>query len=119
MSLAAERTLTRSSPAFALGIAIASTTPRSVMTMSSSGTVNPGWPTKHLTRRMPNIARKRGAAGHQNSAARIFDSIQAQRTMSRFNRVFALMLLAGCRDPRAEANIAQAMTEVGTTLALM
>lgn len=23
---------------------------------------------------------------------------------------------AGCRDPRAEANIAQAMTEVGTTI---
>ena len=39
--------------------------------------------------------------------------------MSRFNRVFALMLLAGCRDPRAEANIAQAMTEVGSTLALI
>lgn len=39
--------------------------------------------------------------------------------MSRFNRVFAVMLLAGCRDPRAEANIAQAMTEVGTTLALI
>jgi hypothetical protein len=26
------------------------------------------------------------------------------------------VLLSGCRDPRAEANIAQAMTEVGTQL---
>lgn len=39
--------------------------------------------------------------------------------MSRFSRVLALILLAGCRDPRAEANIAQAMTEVGTTLTLV
>ena len=33
----------------------------------------------------------------------------------------ALLLVgvAGCRDPRAEANIAQAMTEVGTTLTLI
>jgi hypothetical protein len=30
-----------------------------------------------------------------------------------------LVLVAGCRDPRAEANIAQAMTEVGTTLTLI
>jgi hypothetical protein len=27
-----------------------------------------------------------------------------------------LAALAACRDPRAEANIAQAMTEVGTTI---
>jgi hypothetical protein len=27
--------------------------------------------------------------------------------------------LVGCRDPRAEANIAQAMMEVGTTLSTM
>lgn len=39
--------------------------------------------------------------------------------MSRLSRVFALILLAGCRDPRAEANIAQAMTEVGTTLTMV
>lgn len=33
----------------------------------------------------------------------------------------ALLLVGvtGCRDPRAEANIAQAMTEVGTTLTLI
>jgi hypothetical protein len=33
--------------------------------------------------------------------------------------VLCLIVLAGCRDPRAEANIAQAMTEVGTTLTLI
>ena len=31
----------------------------------------------------------------------------------------ALLLLSSCRDPRAEANIAQAMTEVGTTISQM
>jgi hypothetical protein len=31
----------------------------------------------------------------------------------------ALLFLSSCRDPRAEANIAQAMTEVGTTLSQM
>lgn len=30
-----------------------------------------------------------------------------------------LVVVTGCRDPRAEANIAQAMTEVGTTLTLI
>jgi hypothetical protein len=30
-----------------------------------------------------------------------------------------LLTLASCRDPRAEANIAQAMTEVGTTINAM
>lgn len=30
-----------------------------------------------------------------------------------------LLILASCRDPRAEANIAQAMTEVGTTINAM
>ena len=39
--------------------------------------------------------------------------------MSRLPRVFAVILLAGCRDLRAEANIAQAMTEVGTTLTMI
>ena len=39
--------------------------------------------------------------------------------MSRFVRVVLLVAVAGCRDPRAEANIAQAMTEVGTTLTLI
>lgn len=36
-------------------------------------------------------------------------------------RLIIALALAGtaCRDPRAEANIAQAMTEVGTTLSLM
>jgi hypothetical protein len=29
------------------------------------------------------------------------------------------LLLAGCRDPRAEANIAQAMIDVGTQLSAM
>jgi uncharacterized protein YcfL len=33
--------------------------------------------------------------------------------------VVAALLLVGCRDPRAEANIAQAMMEVGTTLSNM
>ena len=33
--------------------------------------------------------------------------------------VFLLVGIASCRDPRAEANIAQAMTEVGTTLTLI
>lgn len=28
----------------------------------------------------------------------------------------SLLVLSSCRDPRAEANIAQAMTEVGTTI---
>ena len=33
--------------------------------------------------------------------------------------VVTTALLSGCRDPRAEANIAQAMMEVGTTLSAM
>ena len=39
--------------------------------------------------------------------------------MRRLILPLALVAVAGCRDPRAEANIAQAMTEVGTTLALL
>ena len=39
--------------------------------------------------------------------------------MSRFLRALLVVALSGCRDPRAEANIAQAMTEVGTTLTLL
>jgi hypothetical protein len=31
----------------------------------------------------------------------------------------SIFFLAGCRDPRAEANIAQAMTDVGTQLSAM
>jgi hypothetical protein len=31
----------------------------------------------------------------------------------------AAVLLSGCRDPRAEANIAQAMIDVGTQLSAM
>jgi hypothetical protein len=30
-----------------------------------------------------------------------------------------LLLLASCRDPRAEANIAEAMTQVGTQMSAM
>lgn len=37
----------------------------------------------------------------------------------RTSALIACVLLAGCRDPRAEANIAQAMMEVGTTLSTM
>ena len=33
--------------------------------------------------------------------------------------VLVLLVFVSCRDPRAEANIAQAMTEVGTTLTLL
>ena len=33
--------------------------------------------------------------------------------------VLVLLAFVSCRDPRAEANIAQAMTEVGTTLTLL
>lgn len=32
---------------------------------------------------------------------------------------FLVLLLAGCRDPRAEANIAEAMTQVGVQLTAM
>lgn len=42
--------------------------------------------------------------------------------MQRTHRTLALLVvagLAGCRDPRAEANVAQAMTELGTTLTLI
>jgi hypothetical protein len=39
--------------------------------------------------------------------------------MPRPFRVLALLAFVSCRDPRAEANIAQAMTEVGTTLTLL
>ena len=40
--------------------------------------------------------------------------------MRRFFVLFTLVAAtASCRDPRAEANIAQAMTEVGTTIALL
>jgi len=31
----------------------------------------------------------------------------------------AAVAITSCRDPRAEANIAQAMTEVGTTISLL
>ena len=34
-------------------------------------------------------------------------------------RVAALLLLSSCRDPRAEANIAEAMTQVGTSISEM
>ena len=37
----------------------------------------------------------------------------------RTSALIACVLLAGCRDPRAEANIAQAMMEAGNTLAMM
>jgi hypothetical protein len=30
--------------------------------------------------------------------------------------IASVWMVSGCRDPRAEANIAQAMTEVGTTI---
>jgi hypothetical protein len=33
-----------------------------------------------------------------------------------FSLTLAALILSGCRDPRAEANIAQAMIDVGTTL---
>jgi hypothetical protein len=33
--------------------------------------------------------------------------------------VVLLIVLASCRDPRAEANIAQAMMDVGTTISTM
>jgi len=33
--------------------------------------------------------------------------------------VAALLLLSSCRDPRAEANIAEAMTQVGTSISEM
>ena len=33
--------------------------------------------------------------------------------------IVPLIVLASCRDPRAEANIAQAMMDVGTTLSTM
>ena len=40
--------------------------------------------------------------------------------MRRRRLILALALLGiACRDPRAEANIAQAMTEVGTTISLL
>ncbi len=39
--------------------------------------------------------------------------------MQRIIRVVPLLAVLSCRDPRAEANIAQAMTEVGTTMALL
>jgi hypothetical protein len=39
--------------------------------------------------------------------------------MRRFILVLAAASLVSCRDPRAEANIAQAMTEVGTTITLL
>lgn len=39
--------------------------------------------------------------------------------MPRLIRVLPLLAVLSCRDPRAEANIAQAMTEVGTTLSLV
>jgi len=31
----------------------------------------------------------------------------------------SILVLSSCRDPRAEANIAEAMTEVGTTISQM
>ena len=43
----------------------------------------------------------------------------SQRSMSRLLTFLFLCSVSSCRDPRAEANIAQAMTEVGTTLTLV
>ena len=39
--------------------------------------------------------------------------------MQRLLALAALGVLAGCRDPRAEANIAQAMVDVGTQITAM
>ena len=39
--------------------------------------------------------------------------------MARILAAVAALSLVSCRDPRAEANIAQAMTEVGTQLTVM
>ena len=39
--------------------------------------------------------------------------------MPRYVTVIAALVLTSCRDPRAEANIAQAMTDVGTQLSAM
>jgi hypothetical protein len=39
--------------------------------------------------------------------------------MKRGTFLIAAALLAGCRDPRAEANIAQAMIDVGTQITTM
>jgi hypothetical protein len=55
---------------------------------------------------------------HQIHASSIFGSPKPS-PMSRLIRVLPLLAVLSCRDPRAEANIAQAMTEVGTTLTLL
>jgi hypothetical protein len=39
--------------------------------------------------------------------------------MPRYFALVATLILISCRDPRAEANIAQAMTDVGTQLSAM
>lgn len=39
--------------------------------------------------------------------------------MRRALLVVSVVLIEGCRDPRAEANIAMAMMEVGTTISTM
>src|SRR5437762_9508203 len=40
-------------------------------------------------------------------------------TMRLFCVLFSTVLLASCRDPRAEANIAEAMVQVGTEISAM
>lgn len=37
----------------------------------------------------------------------------------KFALLLGTILIAGCRDPRAEANIAQAMIDVGTQITVM
>src|SRR5690348_5586437 len=64
------------------------------------------------------ISRRAGAFSRRSS--RPFDFTSQTPSTMRSLRPFAvaigMLLLASCRDPRAEANIAEAMLQVGTEL---
>jgi hypothetical protein len=93
---------------------MAKTTPVIVSTIKSSGTVKAA-----LAARM---MQHDGAASAQpiiEFAQTVSWEQPSHGSMSPFCRALPLLAALSCRDPRAEANIAQAMTEVGTTLALV
>jgi hypothetical protein len=59
--------------------------------------------------------------GLRSAVFRLFDFAleSSSRELPRMRKAILIAtcwVMSGCRDPRAEANIAQAMTEVGTTL---
>ena len=99
-----------SSTSWARGMAIANRMPIIVRTITSSSSVYPERETDML-----NGAASVPHEQHHNNAT------PSQRTipMARLSLLAVVLILTSCRDPRAEANIAQAMTDVGTQMTAM